>query len=91
MRELEEELGVSKPIEDFKLLTQFSYQDNRTHVWGNVFHIKLDHEAKDLKLQVEEVKAVEYWTKDQILAKIEEQKQESYKGPLMTPDGVKAF
>ena len=50
MRELEEEVGVSKPIEDFKMVTQFSYQDNRTHVWGNVFHIKLDHEAKDLKL-----------------------------------------
>ena len=71
-RELKEEIGIDWPLEDLKLLGQFKY-DDKIRCWGNIYHVKLKNEGKDLKLQREEVKGVFYLKKDQILDMIEKQ------------------
>jgi len=38
-RELEEELGIIRKVEDMKLLKQFKYSDSQAQVWGNIFHV----------------------------------------------------
>ena len=90
-RELEEELGIVKTVDDMKLIKQFKYANQRTSVWGNIFHIKLEDKAENLKLQEEEVSGVVYWTKEEIAEQSEKQKQDGYQGPLITPDGLEAF
>ena len=76
-REIDEELGIKVPLEDLKLLGQVKY-DGKGRCWGNVFLIKLPDEGRNLTLQKEEVKAVIYLTKEQILQKIEEGKELTY-------------
>jgi hypothetical protein len=53
-----------------KLLGQVKYED-KIKCWGNIYHIKLADEGKDLTLQEEEVKGVVYLTKEEILQKVE--------------------
>ena len=74
------------------MITQFSYKDSRTSVWGNVFHVKIsDVENQNLRLQEEEIEDIILMSKDVILQRVQMEKEEGYDGPLMTPDSVAAF
>ena len=64
-------MGVVRKVEDMKLLAQFKYQDNRTSVWGNVFHVKLDDNGQNLVPQPEEVDSIVFWTKEEIMEKMD--------------------
>jgi 8-oxo-dGTP pyrophosphatase MutT (NUDIX family) len=80
-RELEEEIGVSLP--ELKVLTRIKFEDPGNRVWGNVFGAEYD--GRELKLQADEVDAIEKWTIEEVREKIE-------KGEVkITPDSKIAF
>ena len=70
-RELEEEIGVTRAVDEMKLLEQFRFTNNYTSVWGNIFYVKMA-EGDNLKLQEEEVAGVEFWSFDEIQGYIKE-------------------
>lgn len=66
-RELFEEIGIDMPLEDFKLLGQYKYDKDKIRCFGNIFHIILPDEGKNLKLKGEEVRGIVYLTQDEII------------------------
>ena len=87
MREVQEEVGVTRSTSDMKLIGEFSYKDDKTQVWGSVFYLKLNSNDTITK-QIEEVEAVEYWTKAELEDLIKNQGSSDKK---ITPDGIAAW
>mmetsp|Transcript_14158 Transcript_14158/g.20914 ORF Transcript_14158/g.20914 Transcript_14158/m.20914 type:complete len:201 (-) Transcript_14158:551-1153(-) len=92
-RELAEEIGVERSLEEMVLLDQFRYQDDKTSVWGNVFYVKLVKGDPPLTLQKEEVASVEFWDKEMMekLISLQEDRGVENVDKKITPDGIVAF
>ena len=85
LRELQEEVGISPSYfcddrddpssEDFVDAGWMNYQDPINRVWASLYILRTTQARVDaqLKLQEEEVKSVEYWTKDEINERIRNQ------------------
>ena len=79
-RELQEELGIVLPL---KRVCTLAFSDKTNRVWGNLYYSKVDLDEKEFKLQESEVAWIEWWSIDEILAKIKTEK--------ITPDSIEAF
>lgn len=92
-RELAEEIGVERSLEEMILLDQFRFTDDKTSVWGNVFYIKLKESDPPLKLQEEEVASVEFWDRATMekLISLQEERGVDNVDKKITPDGIVAF
>ena len=91
LRKLEEDLGIKKEQSDLMFIGQEFYTDQKTSVWGNVYHVKLGDEGRGVKLRPEDAVEVTYRTQEQILQFIDEQSKSGYKEAKATPDSVKMF
>lgn len=92
-RELAEEIGVERSLEEMVLLDQFRYQDEKTSVWGNVFYVKLLDNDPPLTLQKEEVASVELWDREMMETLISLQENHGVENvdKKITPDGIVAY
>ena len=45
-RELEEELGIVRKVEDMQLLAQFLHRNDKASAWGNIFFVKIEDSEK---------------------------------------------
>ena len=63
MRELEEELGISAPAQDLRSVCTVTFN----YAFDDYFILKRDVDLKSIRLQEEEVSAVRWATRQQVL------------------------
>ena len=78
IRETEEEIGITFKEEQFIFLKRFFCEDSKSNYITDLYVIKEDVLIKDVKLDINEVKAVEYFTLSEYLELVKNDKAWSY-------------
>ena len=70
-RELEEELAVTTNLDEVTYVTRLLPKDEHKHI-VDIYMVDKNINYDEIMLQVEEVEAIDYWSKEEILNKVNE-------------------